>query len=119
MPGGFGQNGSVAWIVKARNAGSPHNHGNQGNGHGGDISEAIDFFTVRLRFPSEAAAQNAWDNRQDVTSQWSAAPGQPAVGYVVTLRVPAQGPDPDRRYANVGTDNEPDKNPPWEVRVDW
>ena len=110
MPG-FGQNGSVAWVVVGKHGGknvqSPHS-----GGFSGKIDDPpVKDFLVTLRFADAAAADAAWaarvvDNR---------GPGK----HLVTLRVPAQPRDPNRTHENLDTNNDPNVNPPWEIDIDW
>jgi len=110
MPGGIGQNGSVDWVVTA-NKGNIHTHTNQGNGHGGQIEDPIDEFTVRMRFKDQAEADAAWAARTH---------GDAYGRYVVMVKVPAAQPkDSGRIYTDLDPHDEPNKNPPWEVHVDW
>ena len=109
MPG-FGQNGSVAWVVVGKHGGknvqSPHADGFRGKIDDPPVKD----FLVRLRFADAGAANTAWENRQQTTAN-----GQ----FVVILRVPAQPRDPNRTPENLDTNNEPNVNPPWEIGIDW
>ena len=109
MPG-FGQNGSVAWVVVSKHGGK------NVLGPGADFRGKIDDppvkdFLVRLRFPNADAANAAWENRQQTEAN-----GQ----FVVILRVPAQQRDPRRTHLDLNPEtNEPNVNPPWEIGIDW
>ena len=113
MPG-FGQNGSVAWVVVGK-PDSVHVQSPHGAGWRGKINDAQDSpvkdFLVRLRFADAVAANTAWENRQQTEAN-----GQ----FVVILRVPAQQRDPRRTHLDLNPEtNEPNVNPPWEIHIDW
>jgi hypothetical protein len=110
MPG-FGQNGSVAWVVVGKHGGknvlSPHQ-----NGFRGKIDDPpVKDFLVKLRFPNAGAAEAAWTSK----GQQTLANGE----FVVTLKVPAQPPNTNRTHENLDASNEPNVNPPWEIGIDW
>jgi hypothetical protein len=109
MPG-FGQNGSVAWVV-AGNKGNRHDHEDHKDGRRGEIQDPpFEEFWVRLRFKDAAEANDAWANRMV-----DKAYGQ----TVVILKVKAQQINPDRTPDNLDAFDEPMVNPPWEIGIDW
>ena len=109
MPG-FGQNGSVAWVVVG-NKGNAHVHAPHKNGQRGRIADPpVTHFWVRLRFKDAAAAEAAWANRDEITAYGE---------FAVVVKVPAQPPDMNRTQLNLDADDEPIVNPPWEIGVDW
>ena len=118
MGGGFGQNGSVAWLVKG-NKGNGHTHTDQGNGRGGKIEDPINSFKVRLRFRDPNDADAAWAAKQHLAAWDKFDSNGKQLSYVVVLRVPAQPSDLNRTYGKVDGNDEPNVNPPWEVLVDW
>jgi hypothetical protein len=109
MPG-FGQNGSVAWVVVG-NKGNGHVHARHKDGERGKIEDPpIEEFWVRLRFADAAAANAAWEHRVE-----DKAYGE----FVVILKVPAQPVNTARTQLNLDGDDEPIVNPPWEIGIDW
>ena len=114
MPG-FGQNGSVAWVVVGKVVGGKRNENKLSphpDGWRGKIEDPpIEHFWVRLRFPDAAAAKAAWDARVE---------GEAYGEFVVILKVPAQKPpDATRTPENLDAFDEPNVNPPWEIGIDW
>ena len=110
MPG-FGQNGSVAWVVNGKR-GNGHVHEKHKDGQRGRIDDPpVKNFLVRLRFPNPAARDAAWANRDQVTL--------PNGEVLVTLRVPAQPVNAARKPDDLDGNDEPNVNPPWEVGIDW
>lgn len=114
MPG-FGQNGSIAWVVVGK-PGSVHVQSPHKDGWRGKIDDphnsTVKHFLVRLRFANERAANDAWGDK-GVDDQ---GPGK----YLVTLKVPAQPRDETRTHLNLHPEtNEPNVNPPWEIFIDW
>ena len=88
MPG-FGQNGSVAWVVVGKHGGknvlSPRADGLRGKIDDPPVKD----FLVRLRFEDADAANAAWANREQTLANGE---------FVVILKVPAQPPDPNRTH---------------------
>jgi len=99
------------WMVKGKRQ-NPHNHLDHGDGRKGEIRDpAIEFFKVRMRFPSQTDADAAWAARIH---------GNISGKYVVTIEVPAVLQDPARNYLTLNPAiDEPPVDPPWEVYVDW
>ena len=109
MPG-FGQNGSIAWVVVGKHGGK-NVQTSHANGFRGKIDDPpVKDFLVRLRFENADAANAAWANRQPTEVN-----GQ----FVVILRVPAQPSNANRTNENLDASNEPTVNPPWEIDIDW
>jgi len=115
MPG-FGQNGSVAWVVVGKVVGGKRNENTLSphpDGWRGEIEDPpVKNFLVRLRFADIAAADTAWADKVQQTL--------PNGEIVVILKVPAQPVNTARTPLDLNPDtNEPNVNPPWEVGVDW